>query len=1227
MSRKRSSRSKQTFTHGQNPPKARPRTRSFQGLPARTLRLEPLEDRLVLSPVLSPVVSFVAKQDFSTSSKSYSMSLGDLNSDGRLDMAVANYSSNTVSVLLNTTEPGAAAPSFADKQDFATGSKPNSVSLGDLNGDGMPDLAVANYSSNTVSVLLNTTEPGAVTPSFADKQDFITGSVPSCVSLGDVNGDGKLDLAVTNWDSNTVSVLLNTTVPGATTPSFAAMQDFGVGSRPSSVSFGDVNSDGKLDLAVANWNSNTVSVLLNTTMPGATAPSFAAKQDSQTGSGASFVSFGDVNSDGRLDLAVTNYSSNTVSVLLNTTTPVAAMPSFAAKQDFGTGSYATFVSLGDLDGDGKVDLAVANGSSAKTVSVLLNTTVPGAATPSFAAKQDFSSDSSWSMSLGDLNGDGKLDLAVANDSSNTVSVLLNTTVPQASFAYKRDFSTGSEPGAVSFGDVNGDGRVDLATADFSSDTVSVLLDTTVPGAATPTFAAKIGFATGDRPTSVSMDDLNGDGRPDLAVANYGSNTVSVLLNTTVPGATQPSFAAKQDFVTGGLASAVSSGDINGDGRPDLVVANWNSHTVSVLLNSTAPGAMTLSFTTEQCFIAGYWSYSVSLGDFNGDGRLDLAVADESSDTISVLLNTTEPEAATASFATKQDFAAGINPSFVAMGDVNCDGKPDLVATNYSSHAVSVFLNTTEPGATTAGFAAKQDFTTNGWPTSVALGDLNGDGRPDLAVASSSSSLKIVSVLLNTTDLGATTPSFAAKQDFSVGSGSWGLSLGDVNCDGRLDLAVANLDANTVAVLLNTTVPPTVTWTGAAGSTWSTAAASTNWKKASDNSTADFGNAAAVIFSDAATQLAIDISSTDVFPGSVYFNNSANDYVVSGAEGIAGSATVLKQGTGKVTISSVNSYSGVTTVEGGTLQLSGAAAWNPVLNLGGANIKAGTMIFDYTGEGSPAETIQSLLTTSYHSGSSTHFNVGKFQSSSADANHGLGWFDDGTSQVTVVYTLYGDATLDGAVDISDLSALSENWNGSGKKWAQGDFNYDGSVDISDLSALGQHWNQSIAGFSGGIGSESGAVVPEASTLTEGPSAVSISAALNVAQNQTSDISAAGSLGNSALRTTAIQAAHDAIFNRLDKGAVEGLLGHRDAAVRTDSPVASSLSHAQHRLPVLTQAYRVFSATHKMGATNKALVSDKAEHSESLLDALNSHDGSAMKGKGLAKSVDEVFSSLH
>src|SRR5438552_9521026 len=146
--------------------------------------------------------------------------------------------------LFRSSAPGAATPSFAAKQDFATGSIPRSVTVGDLNGDGGLDLAVANQTSNTVSVLLNTTTPGSATPSFTAKQDFATGTNPLSVTVGDLNGDGKLDLAIANNNSSTASVLLNTTAPGAATPSFAAKQDFATGASPHSVTVGDLNRDG-----------------------------------------------------------------------------------------------------------------------------------------------------------------------------------------------------------------------------------------------------------------------------------------------------------------------------------------------------------------------------------------------------------------------------------------------------------------------------------------------------------------------------------------------------------------------------------------------------------------------------------------------------------------------------------------------------------------------------------------------------------------------------------------------------------------------------------------------------------------------------------------------------------------------------------------------------------------------------------------------------------------------
>jgi hypothetical protein len=164
---------------------------------------------------------------------------------------------------------------FAPKVDFPIGTRPASVSIGDFNADGKPDLAVANSNGGNLSILLNTTPTGAATPTFATKVDFATGVTPRSVSIGDFNGDGKPDLATANGDGkpdlatanqgSTASILLNTTATNATTPTFAPQVTFPTGIAPRSLSIGDFNGDGKPDLATANYFSDTVSILLNST--------------------------------------------------------------------------------------------------------------------------------------------------------------------------------------------------------------------------------------------------------------------------------------------------------------------------------------------------------------------------------------------------------------------------------------------------------------------------------------------------------------------------------------------------------------------------------------------------------------------------------------------------------------------------------------------------------------------------------------------------------------------------------------------------------------------------------------------------------------------------------------------------------------------------------------------------------------------------------------------------
>jgi len=358
-------------------------------------------------------------------------------------------------------------------------------------------------------------------------------------------------------------------------------------------------------------------------------------------------------------------------------------PSFAGPRFYGTTGFTHSVAIGDLNGDGKPDLATANGNEyAPTVSVFMNR---GAGR--FRARRDYEAGRyvSYSVAIGDLNGDGKPDLATAN--GNTVSVLLNR--GDGSFRAKVDYGTGGGPNSVAIGDLNGDGRPDLATANPAANTVSVLLNR-----GDGSFRATVEYGTGGGPNSVAIGDLNGDGRPDLATANSEANTVSVLMNTG-----DGSLRAKVDYGTGPGPESVAVGDLNGDSKLDLVSANCGlrspdylcrkSNTVSVLLNR-GDG----SFQTKVDFTTGRNPDSVAIGDLNGDGKPDLVTANVYAFTVSVLANRGD-----GSFQAKRDYEAGDGPVSVAIGDLNGDGKPELAVAIWGfrpqfNSGVSVLANAT-----------------------------------------------------------------------------------------------------------------------------------------------------------------------------------------------------------------------------------------------------------------------------------------------------------------------------------------------------------------------------------------------------------------------------------------------------------------------------------------------------------------------------------------------------
>ncbi|MEG4365363.1 DUF4347 domain-containing protein, partial [Microcoleus sp. C2C6] len=368
---------------------------------------------------------------------------------------------------------------------------------------------------------------------FAPKVDFPTGIYPNSVSIGDIDGDDLLDIATANYNSsNNVSILLNTTATGATTPTFADQVIFPTGGKPSFVSISDMNGDELGDLVVANINSDDVSILLNTTVAGSP-PTFDTQAPFPTGDGPNWVSIGDIDGDTKPDIATANINSNDVSILLNTTTAPGAPPTFAPKADWPTGSIPRAVSIGDFNGDDKPDIATAN-INGNDVSILLNNTTAPGAPLTFADPVSFSTGTNpTSISIGDFNGDDKPDLVTTNSGSGNLSILLNTTTDPTTLSFApQDFGTGAGPRSVSIGDFNADTKPDLALVNFIDNTASILLNTTPTGTDTLTFANQVDFPTAEGPISLNIGDFNGDDLPDLAVANYNSDNASILLYTT-----------------------------------------------------------------------------------------------------------------------------------------------------------------------------------------------------------------------------------------------------------------------------------------------------------------------------------------------------------------------------------------------------------------------------------------------------------------------------------------------------------------------------------------------------------------------------------------------------------------------------------------------------------------------------------------------------------------------
>src|SRR5208283_693336 len=594
----------------------------------------------------------------------------------------------------------------------------------------------------------------------------VAGVQGGSIAVGDFNGDGKLDVAVSDYDSETLGVDV---MLGNGDGTFQAPVTYATAADPLMVIVADFNGDGKLDLATANASSETISVLL-----GNGDGTFQTHKDNSTAIAESCISLaaGALRDDKKMDIFTGRQADGKVVVLLGN-----GDGTFKAAKAYDVPAGVDQVALGDFNGDGKLDVAVTNSGTYDMVSIL-----PGTGSGTLKAAVAFGTNYGPSgIAAADFNGDGKLDLVTADNGGPfgvtiaTISVLLSN--GKDMFAARTDYAVGNESvtgaySGIAAADLTGNGKLDLIvpiTDAFQPYEFSILKNK-----GNGTFDTPVNYELPIAPDAVAAGDFNNDGKADIAVMNFGgSGSISVLLNSgtgTFPTYTQ--------YLINGYGYGIAVGDFNKDGNLDIVATDETENAVSVLL-----GNGTGAFPTFATYPTGSFPYGVTVGDFNGDGWPDLAVADQRGGTVSILINKAD---GSGTFLPKVDYpaAGGGGPLFLAAGSFRGNGIIDLAVATYSAFGgIEVLLGN---GDGTFQAAAPLDTLNNA--NGVVVGDFNNDGNLDMAVstASAGSSFAFVTIFPGNGD-----GTFGSGVTLTSGALPSGIVAADFNGDGGLDLATDN----------------------------------------------------------------------------------------------------------------------------------------------------------------------------------------------------------------------------------------------------------------------------------------------------------------------------------------------------------------------------------------------------------------------------------------------------
>ncbi|CAF0744124.1 unnamed protein product [Rotaria sp. Silwood1] len=708
--------------------------------------------------------SFQLARRYSTGygSKPYAITTAKLNNNIQKNIVVTLWGTGNIGVLTEY-----AAADFANQKTYLTGSAPQpySVTTGNFNDDSYVDIAVVNSGSNNLDIFFNSGNG-----TFLTQITYPTGadSYPRYVIASDVNKDNYLDIVTVNSKDNSVSAF-----EGHNNGTFDIPKVYltGEDSYPLALVIGDFNNDNRIDCIIANAGTDSISVLL-----GFDYTSFQSGQtySSKNNRRPHNIITSDFNNDKYLDIAVTFSISDRIGILLGYSNG-----SFGVMMTYwtGNGSLPESLAADDFNNDGRLDIVVVN-SGTNDIGILA-----GYGNGSFSTMIRYSTGNDsgpLAIVLTDINNDGWTDIVVANYASNNIGILLgfgNLTFDNIiTYPIESDW----HPLFVAAGDFDNDGQIDIVVANYHVSSISLLL-----GYENGSFTTQVSYSTGYQswPSSITVGDFNRDNRLDIATSNYNINNVGIFL-----GYGNGSFAPVRTCSTGDGSAPqfIEARDINNDGILDIAVANYGTSNIVVLF-----GLGDGDFLLGNTYRTGVGSapYALTIGDFNHDSQLDIAVVNERSNDISIFLGYGRKLFAG---GTSYNLGFGSQPHTVAIGDLNNDGLSDIVVANYGTDNVGILL-----GLGDGVFDTVTIYSTGvgSAPYSVSVADFNNDNQLDIVVTNSETDN--IAILF-----GYGNGSFVIGETYSTGALSrpCAVAVSDLNNDNILDIVIANSGTNNILLL-------------------------------------------------------------------------------------------------------------------------------------------------------------------------------------------------------------------------------------------------------------------------------------------------------------------------------------------------------------------------------------------------------------------------------------------